>query len=460
MMRMSTASLSNPLSGRRTVSRRGPGRAVGRALHRAPAPPSLPTTHPGRYGVTFSIIDAAGARDRAARVHQLHLAEELASLGSRAADHDLGARPAPRRRWPSFTAFDSSTLTVPSDGREVHVAVVVRRWSRPGPSSRRPRSVYVPAAGSARLTASSGVAVRGLADLGRRPRRSTVRSRSAPVSETPPMATSSRSTPSPMVTVVVCVVARRRSTGVATLAEPSEPPLSLPSSRGEVVGDGPVRPAAGVPIFASGSVCTAGSKAAPSTATSSLYGLSSSGDVRRDSTSISQTPGLRVGVRTHVGAAGVGRVVVVRVAERRRAVVDRNAVRVDGDEAGLAARASARPSRPRGSWRPPGRSRSTTWCCCAAPSRTPRTCRRASPASLATTTVARICLSTPSVFGSSTCRIALCTPALPGFAWTLTVTGLFSGSETVLAAGQREGAVVVLPGQLVRDGACPGPWCG
>lgn len=48
-----------------------------------------------------------------------------------------------------------------------------------------------------------------------------------------------------------------------------------------------------------------------------------------------------------------------------------------------------------------------------------------------TTTVVRICRSTPSVRGSSTSRIALFTPAVRDWAWTLTVTGLFSGSETL-----------------------------
>ncbi len=73
-------------------------------------------------------------------------------------------------------------------------------------------------------------------------------------------------------------------------AEPSGPPISLPSI-------GPYwfvtfqEASAGVPTFASGTVTTSGSKVAPSTVTSSLYGLSSSGEVRRDSTSISQTPG-------------------------------------------------------------------------------------------------------------------------------------------------------------------------
>lgn len=49
---------------------------------------------------------------------------------------------------------------------------------------------------------------------------------------------------------------------------------------------------------------------------------------------------------------------------------------------------------------------------------------------LATITVARICWSTPRVFLSSSCRMALCTPADAGFAWTLTVTGFPSGRAT------------------------------
>ncbi len=47
-----------------------------------------------------------------------------------------------------------------------------------------------------------------------------------------------------------------------------------------------------------------------------------------------------------------------------------------------------------------------------------------------TTTVVMTCLSMPSVFGSSTSRIALLRPADFGAAWTLTVTGWFSGSFT------------------------------
>src|SRR5690606_36787022 len=46
------------------------------------------------------------------------------------------------------------------------------------------------------------------------------------------------------------------------------------------------------------------------------------------------------------------------------------------------------------------------------------------------TTVLGLWWSTPSVRGSSTSRIALFRPAYFGFAWTLTVTGLFSGSPT------------------------------
>ncbi len=47
-----------------------------------------------------------------------------------------------------------------------------------------------------------------------------------------------------------------------------------------------------------------------------------------------------------------------------------------------------------------------------------------------TTTVLSTCLSMPSVFGSSTSRMALLMPADFGAAWTLTVTGWFSGSFT------------------------------
>lgn len=46
-----------------------------------------------------------------------------------------------------------------------------------------------------------------------------------------------------------------------------------------------------------------------------------------------------------------------------------------------------------------------------------------------TTTVDMICWSTPLVRSSSTVRTALCSPAEVGRAWTLTVTGLSSGSE-------------------------------
>jgi hypothetical protein len=46
-----------------------------------------------------------------------------------------------------------------------------------------------------------------------------------------------------------------------------------------------------VPTVASATVCVSGSKLTPSAVAVSAYGLVSSGDVRRASTSISQTPG-------------------------------------------------------------------------------------------------------------------------------------------------------------------------
>ena len=102
------------------------------------------------------------------------------------------------------------------------------------------------------------------------------------------MATSSDLAPAGTSTVVVCVSPCLMAGRVA-LAEPSGPPTSLPSSAAKPFVTFQ-EAAAGVPTFASGTVTVSGSKAAPSTATSSWYGLSSSGDVRRDSTSISQTP--------------------------------------------------------------------------------------------------------------------------------------------------------------------------
>ena len=82
---------------------------------------------------------------------------------------------------------------------------------------------------------------------------------------------------------------------------------------------------------------------------------------------------------------------------------------------------------------------------------------RARPASSATTTVARICWSTPWVAGSSTCRIALCTPAAARLGLRpSTVTGLFSGSATVV--GRRaERAVVVRPAAACARTAPAGP---
>ncbi len=103
------------------------------------------------------------------------------------------------------------------------------------------------------------------------------------------MATSRRSTPSPTVISLVCASPFLIS-GRLLSEEPSGPPLSLPSSAAFslviVHSTG-----AGVPTLASGTVWTAGSKATPSSDTSSWYGLRSSGEVRRASTSISQTPG-------------------------------------------------------------------------------------------------------------------------------------------------------------------------
>src|SRR5690606_4059300 len=103
------------------------------------------------------------------------------------------------------------------------------------------------------------------------------------------MDTSSDAAPSGTSTVVVWV-SPVRIAGRSALDEPSGPPTSLPSSAAYsfVTSHETV---AGVPIFASDTVTVSGSKAAPSTETSSLYGLSSSGEVRRDSTSTSQTPG-------------------------------------------------------------------------------------------------------------------------------------------------------------------------
>ncbi len=89
---------------------------------------------------------------------------------------------------------------------------------------------------------------------------------------------------------VVVAVSPSAIVGRADLAEPSGPPTSLPSTAASLFVTFQ-EAAAGVPTLASGTVTVSGSKTAPRTATSSLYGLSSSGDVRRDSTSISQTPG-------------------------------------------------------------------------------------------------------------------------------------------------------------------------
>src|SRR5690606_26519553 len=102
-------------------------------------------------------------------------------------------------------------------------------------------------------------------------------------------ATSRDAAPAGTSTVVVCLSPVLMD-GRSVLAEPSGPPSSLPSraARRFVTFQ---EAAAGSPTFASGTVTVSGSKAAPRTATFSLYGLSSSGDVRRDSTSISQTPG-------------------------------------------------------------------------------------------------------------------------------------------------------------------------
>ncbi|CAM5383913.1 hypothetical protein SGLAM104S_03303 [Streptomyces glaucescens] len=103
------------------------------------------------------------------------------------------------------------------------------------------------------------------------------------------MVTSSDCAPSGTSTVVVWVTPSAML-GRAVLEEPSGPPASLPSRAAYLLVTFQ-ETAAGVPTLASGTVTVSGSKAAPSTVTSSLYGLSSSGDVRRDSTSISQTPG-------------------------------------------------------------------------------------------------------------------------------------------------------------------------
>ncbi len=107
------------------------------------------------------------------------------------------------------------------------------------------------------------------------------------------MPMSSRSTPSPMVTVRVCV-SWCRMVGVSVFCEPREPPLRVPSMPAKRLVTFHWT-GAGVPTFASGTVWTAGSKSTPSAETPRVYGLSRSGDVRRASTSTSQTPGVGFG---------------------------------------------------------------------------------------------------------------------------------------------------------------------
>ena len=93
----------------------------------------------------------------------------------------------------------------------------------------------------------------------------------------------------------------------------------------------------GVPTVASATVSVSGSTVAPRRRRRAVYGLSSSGEVRRDSTSISQTPGMRVGVGTRRRACSRWWSRSCCSSSGVRGVLDRDAVRVDGDEPGLAA---------------------------------------------------------------------------------------------------------------------------
>src|SRR5690349_12106488 len=120
--------------------------------------------------------------------------------------------------------------------------------------------VYVPAAGEGTETASSESPSADWATC--LPLASyTVRSRSAAASETLPIATSRDLAPAGTSTVVVCFSPCPRD-GRVVRAEPSGPPVSLPSRAAYALVTFQVAPA-GTPAFASGTVTVAGSKTAP-----------------------------------------------------------------------------------------------------------------------------------------------------------------------------------------------------
>ncbi len=127
--------------------------------------------------------------------------------------------------------------------------------------------MYVPAAGFATDTDSSESPSADCATCA--PDASyTVRSRSAPVSEVPPIATSREAAPSGTTTVVVRV-SPCASEGRSVFDEPSGPPFRVPSSAANLFVTFQ-EAVAGVPTFASGTLTVAGSNSAPSTVTSSL----------------------------------------------------------------------------------------------------------------------------------------------------------------------------------------------
>ena len=147
--------------------------------------------------------------------------------------------------------------------------------------------MYVPAAGDGEGDRLLRVAVGGSTDL-RAVGVEHDRSRSAEASETLPMETSSDLAPAGTSTVVVWV-SPFAMVGRAVLDEPSGPPASLPSKAAKLFVTFQEAAVGGADLrLGHGHVLRVEGRA--ETVASSVYGLSSSGEVRRDSTSISQTP--------------------------------------------------------------------------------------------------------------------------------------------------------------------------